>query len=196
LTELLSSRAIVAAQTVDPVAMETLTSPGPGELESWPGRRLHFVAFRPIQMVMTSQRLLLVGALGSFAIAAAHVVIIFLGASAYTFFGAGDLAELAMRGSWIPTLLTSAVTLVLVAFGLYALAAVRPIRLPFARAGLWVVTGVYLTRGLALITQWYWRSHGREVPGRYFLFSLVALTLGLVHLGGVLGARRPSSRPR
>ena len=91
----------------------------------------------------------------SFAVAAVHLVIIFIGAPAYRFFDAGEqMARAAEAGSTLPALLTLGITIVLAVFGVYALAGAQDIpRLPFQRFALWAITGIYLLRGAAIFVE-------------------------------------------
>lgn len=125
---------------------------------------------------------LILGAALSAVAALLHVGCIVFGASWYRFFGAGErMAQLAAAGSWRPTLITSAIVLVLAAWSVYALsgAGVVP-RLPLVRTALCIITGIYMLRGLAGFpiaassgsAFWWWSS-------------AICLTIGLVHLTGV-----------
>jgi hypothetical protein len=143
------------------------------------------------------ERALAAGAAGSFGIAMLHVAIALVGGDAYAYFGAADLARADAVGSIMPALLTVGAAAVFALFGAYALAAVRPGRpilpvrwLPWPVLGLRVITAIYLLRGGVLITQSYLRLQGEEVPARLFVFSAVALALGVLQLWGILGLRR------
>ena len=68
--------------------------------------------------------LLILGGTFSFLFALMHLVIIYIGAPAYQFFGAGDsMVSLAKRGSWVPAVVTLGVTAALFGFAGYAWAA-------------------------------------------------------------------------
>jgi hypothetical protein len=134
----------------------------------------------------TRSHILIVAAALDAVAAALHVGCIAFGAPWYRFFGAGErMARLASAGSWRPTLVTSAITLVLAVWSLYALSGARVIReLPLVRPVLCVVTGIYLIRGIAGLpflpfaagrttTFWWWSS-------------AVCLVVGFVHLAGIL----------
>jgi hypothetical protein len=128
---------------------------------------------------------LIAGAALSALAAALHVGCIIFGASWYRFFGAGErMAQMAIAGSWYPVVVTAAIAGVLATWSLYALSAagVAP-ALPFVRAALCVITGIYLLRGLALLplaafswvksTPFWWWS------------SAICLIIGAVHLAGL-----------
>jgi hypothetical protein len=80
---------------------------------------------------MLGRRALLAGGLLSAGIALLHVVIIFVGAPAYRYFGAGEqMAQQAEAGSHLPALVTAAVTLFFALFAYYALAVAQVVPRP------------------------------------------------------------------
>lgn len=114
-----------------------------------------------------------------------HVGCIVFGASWYRFFGAGKrLTRMAAAGDWRATLITSCIVLVLTVWSLYGFSGAGLVpRLPFLPAGLGIITGIYLLRGIAgfLIAAlargsnasfWWWSSS-------------ICLIIGLVHFVGV-----------
>jgi len=113
----------------------------------------------------------------SAAISALHVVIIFAGARAYRYFGAGEqMARMAERDWWRPAMLTALIALVFAVFAAYAFSAAGAIRkLPLLRTGNVVIGLIYTLRGLALFAQ---LSRG----GRPAIFSAVSLAIGIVYL--------------
>lgn len=125
----------------------------------------------------------------SVAIAALHVVIVFFGAPAYRYFGAGeDMARQAEAGSLVPAALTLVIAAVFGIFGLYAFAgAGRFRRLPLLRIGLAVISAIYLVRGLSLLPELasYAQDSG-TVPPRYLAFSFTSLVIGLFYLAGTV----------
>jgi hypothetical protein len=123
----------------------------------------------------------------SAAVAALHVVIIFLGAPAYRYFGAGeDMARQAEAGSAMPAVLTLALATIFAAFALYAFAgAGRLRRPPLLRTGLVAIAAIYTLRGLALIPELVQLARGSAaVLPRQLVFSAVSLTIGLLYLAG------------
>ncbi|MGH8833291.1 MAG: hypothetical protein ACREXV_19730 [Polaromonas sp.] len=128
---------------------------------------------------------LITGAALSALAALMHLGCIIFGASWYRFFGAGErMAQLASAGSWRPTIITLAITAVLIVWSLYALSGAGLVpRLPFVRLALCVITGIYLLRGIAglpflpfatgLSASFWWWS------------SAICLTIGAVHLIGL-----------
>lgn len=87
---------------------------------------------------------------------------------------------MALRGHWYPTVVTLAITSVLLVWSLYALAGAGVIRrLPFLRAVLSAITGVYLLRGVAFLPMLVY------FPGRSTAFWLwssgICLAIGLEH---------------
>ncbi len=84
-----------------------------------------------------------------FCIAVLHVYIIFAGASAYRYFGAGEeFARQAEQGLLTPAIVTSFIVLVFFLWGLYALSGARVIkRLFLTRTALMVIAGILVLRG-------------------------------------------------
>lgn len=129
---------------------------------------------------------LVAGAAGSFAAALAHVGCIVFGAPWYRFFGAGEkMARMAEARSATPTLITSGIVLVLLAWSYIALAGAGMVpKPPLLRALLAGVTAVYLLRGLMLVPMM------KKMAGRSLTFwlwsSAICLGLGALHLAGAL----------
>jgi hypothetical protein len=125
--------------------------------------------------------------LASAAIALLHVVIIFIGAPAYRYFGAGEeMARQAEAGKLSPALLTALVTLFFATFALYALAAGQIVqRPPLLRTGLISIGAIYTVRGLLLAPQLSAYLSQAPLLGRKDLvFSAVSLVIGLLYLFG------------
>ncbi len=114
-----------------------------------------------------------------------HVGCIAFGAPWYRFFGAGEqMAQLALRGHWYPTVMALAIASMLSVWSLYAFSGAGVIRrLPFVRAVLVAVAGVYLLRGIAFLPMLAY------FPGRsmafWFWSSGICLAIGLLHLVGL-----------
>jgi hypothetical protein len=125
----------------------------------------------------------------SVAIAALHVVIVFFGAPAYRYFGAGeDMARQAEAGSLVPGALTLVIAVVFTVFALYAFAgAGRFRRLPLLRTGLVAISAIYLVRGLSLLPELarYAQDSGAVLP-RNLAFSFTSLVIGLLYLAGTV----------
>jgi hypothetical protein len=149
---------------------------------------------------MQSREYLTWGAMGSFAVAALHLV---LGAwmllapvrasRLSRFFGGPDVQHWgagAVAGSCV------ALCLVFVGFGLYALAAAgRGPRLPLQRPAVLGIAALYVLRGLFLLPELVGlaRAPG-AVPPQELGFSAVALAIGLLHAAGsrsLFGGRLP-----
>lgn len=133
----------------------------------------------------------------SAAVAALHIVIIFFGAPAYRYFGAGeDMARQAEAGSILPAAMTLFIAVVFAVFALYAFAgAGRLRRLPLLRTGLVVIAAIYTLRGLGLIPELMQFAQGSAtVMPRQLVFSAVSLTIGLLYLAGTV-LLWPSLRP-
>lgn len=135
----------------------------------------------------TARTFLLIGGLFSSAIAVLHVLIVFVGAPAYRYFGAGEgMARLAEAGSWVPPLLTLALAFVFAVWALYAFSGAGLIRrLPLLKTGLITIGLIYFLRGLSIIPQVVALvQSGRSVMHRAVVFSLVSLTCGIIYLAG------------
>jgi hypothetical protein len=126
---------------------------------------------------------LIAAALLSALAAALHVGCIVFGAPWYRFFGAGErMAQMAIAGSWYPTIVTVAIAAVLAAWSLYALSGAAVIRaLPLLRPALCIITGIYLLRGLLILPL---AVLGRTTPF-WWWSSTICLLIGAVHLVGV-----------
>jgi len=128
--------------------------------------------------------LIIAGSLSAI-VAILHLGCVYFGAPWYRFFGAGEqMAVLAERGSIQPTLITSAIVLILSVWSLYAFSAAGIIfRLPFIRLALILITLIYLVRGIAgflFITSPMGRS-----PEFWLWSSVICLLFGIIHLVGL-----------
>ena len=134
----------------------------------------------------SGERTLLAAAALSFALAALHLVVIFVGAPGYNYFGAPELGELARQGSAAPALITLVLVGVFGVFGLYALSGARRVgRLPVLPAALVAIGGIFTLRGAALCFELPALLQGRaSFPPRYAVFSAASLVVGLVYLAG------------
>ncbi|MFN4116263.1 MAG: hypothetical protein ACK4F7_07170 [Inhella sp.] len=96
---------------------------------------------------------LLAAAAGSLIAALLHLGCIAFGAPWYRAMGAGEgMARLAESGSWRPTLITLAITAMLLVWALFALSgggAIRP--LPLTKPALLAISAVLLVRGLGFV---------------------------------------------
>ncbi|MCG8528161.1 MAG: hypothetical protein MI748_17405 [Opitutales bacterium] len=127
----------------------------------------------------------------SLLIALLHVVIIFVGAEGYRYFGAGEeMAQMAERGELYPTIATSIITLIFAIWGLYGLSSAGVIRkLPLLKPALWTIAVIFCLRGLMLIPFLFllnspYANELRERPVFTVLTSLVSLLLGIGYLSG------------
>jgi hypothetical protein len=131
------------------------------------------------------RQLLILASILSAAIAALHVVIVFVGAPAYRYFGAGEeMAHRAVTGSLLPPLLTLAIAIVFTIFAAYALSAAGVIqRLPFLKLALLVIGAIYSLRGLLVFSQVaYVIRHELGLLHREIVFSAVSLVTGVVYI--------------
>ena len=131
---------------------------------------------------------LLLGASISFAIALLHVVIVFIGPAAYSFFGGARLAQLAASGSSSPAVMTLSLALVHFVFGVYGLSGAGLIRrLHFLSIGLLIIGGLYAFRGLSFINQTLQIvTDPGSLPLRVLFYSLVSLTTGCAYIMGTV----------
>ena len=134
--------------------------------------------------------LLVVGGSLSAVLSLVHVAVLLIGAPAYRYFGAPDeFALQSQAGSYVPALLTGLFAVIFAVWAIYGFGGARIIRRPpFVRAGLVVIAGVYLLRGLSFLPEALLlaRTPG-AFPPRFIVFSLVSLVIGL---GYATGARQ------
>lgn len=137
---------------------------------------------------MNSKTWFQIGGIISFAIALLHLVVIFIGADAYRYFGAGEeMALMAEEGSYYPATITTGIILVFILFGLYAFSAVGTLRkLPGLKTMLSLITGIYVLRGLGFFVETLGIIYNYDVPVRHAVFSFVAFVTGIIHLIGLI----------
>ena len=151
-------------------------------------------------MMFTGNQWLKMGGILSFAVALLHLVIIFIGAPAYRYFGAGEeMARGAESGSLFPAMMTVVLVVIFAIWGLYAFSGAAMFRrLPLLRIALPLIGAIYILRGLAIFQQIFQISTSAEqFEAREVVFSLVSLVIGLAYLiGTVINWRglRASSR--
>ena len=139
-------------------------------------------------MRMKNQWLILGGIL-SFAVALLHVIIIFIGAPAYRYFGAGeDMATAAESGSAFPALLTLFLVAIFAIWGFFGLSGAGVIRrLPLLEIALILIGAVYTLRGVAVFQQLFQiATSSVEVAPREIVFSLVSVVIGVAYLIGTI----------
>ena len=141
-------------------------------------------------MPASGRTLLLVGAALNLGLAALHLIIIFVGAPAYLYFGAASLAQMAEAGSAEPALITFGLAGIFVAFALYALSGAGIVgRVPFLTSGLVSIGILFTLRGLIVVVDVARLITGAGYPIRQTVFSSAALVIGLVYLLGTLQHR-------
>lgn len=140
-----------------------------------------------------SQRFLGTAAVVNFLLGLLHVAAVFGGETAARFFTAPP-AILAMIRDRSPMIYPVAVVMLALfgVFGFYAWSGGGFMRrLPLLRTGLLAVTAIYLLRGLAIAPQIVAaQRHPGVLPPQAFVFSAIALLLGLVYLAGTIGRWR------
>tara|TARA_R110000787_G_scaffold107749_1_gene215884 strand:- start:136 stop:546 length:411 start_codon:yes stop_codon:yes gene_type:complete len=114
-----------------------------------------------------------------------HLGCIYFGGPWYRFFGAGEqMAIMAERGSMQPTIITSAITLVLVVWSLYAFSAAGLIiQLPFVRIILVIISVIYLLRALAGF--FFINNPLGRTPEFWLWSSSICLLIATVHIIGL-----------
>ena len=117
------------------------------------------------------------------------LLIIFVGAPAYRYFGAGeDMAKGAESSSVFPAMMTLVLVAIFAIWGLYALSGAALFRrLPLLRIALPLIGAIYTLRGLAVFQQIFQIVMSSEqVKVREVVFSLVSLGIGLAYLIGTV----------
>ena len=128
----------------------------------------------------------ILGGVGSALVVLAHVLAIFIGAPAYRYMGAPDLAPMVERGSWLPALLTGLLVLLFALWAAYAFSGAGWIRrLPLLRLAIALIGIAYTLRGLMLCFELTLLFTGKLPAPRMAAFSAFSLALGLVHLAGL-----------
>jgi len=128
---------------------------------------------------------LALGAALSAAAAIAHLVCIAVGPAAYRFMGAGEkMARAVEAGKIQPTIVTLAISSVLLAWAAYALSGAGLItRLPLTKEVLLAITVVYLARAIAFPLL---RLAFPENSTTFWLVSSgICLLIGLLHTYGL-----------
>ena len=128
---------------------------------------------------------LLAAGIGSLLAAFLHLACIIGGPKWYLALGAGQkMARMAERGHWYPTVVTIAITAVLIVWALYAWSAAGMIqRLPLLRLGMCAITAVYLLRAFAFLPLQAVFPDNSTVF--WIVSSCVCLVLGLLHAIGL-----------
>lgn len=129
------------------------------------------------------QGILITGGVINCLIGLLHLIIPFIGPSAYIFFGAGDvMASIAETKPIVPAVTTMLLGLVFITFGLYAFSGAGIIkRLPVLHIGLAAIGGVFMARGLLIPLDVYFFLTDKPSI-RYAGFSLIALIVGFLYL--------------
>lgn len=113
------------------------------------------------------------------AIAVLHIAIIFIGESAYRYFGAGEkMADMAAQGSPIPALVTGGVTAVFFVFAAYNLAGAGYFNLPMTMLALAGIAAIFLLRG-AVVAAVPFMS--QPVSTFDLVSSFISLGIGVLH---------------
>lgn len=128
---------------------------------------------------------LLLGGVASFLIVVLHLALALM-PQWYRYFGADELAQLHEEGSLFTVLVTLGLALMFAAWAVYALSGAGVIgRLPWLRAVLIAVGGIYILRSLMLPSELI-KVLLSGYPFRFVVFSTGSLAAGLLHLVGTL----------
>ncbi|WP_211441716.1 hypothetical protein [Collimonas humicola] len=129
---------------------------------------------------MFANSLIISAGAASVLIALLHVYVILKGPVAYRQFGAGErLASMAERGSWLPALLTSGITITFLIFAYYYIAAGGWVPIPpFLQVGLLAIAALYTVRGVMIVPL---LVGGRTLTRFEWGSSLLSLLIGLLH---------------
>jgi hypothetical protein len=125
-------------------------------------------------------------------VALLHAGIAVVGPAAYIYFGAGNFAPVAARGSPIPAILTVMLALVFATWAWYAFAGAGVVRRrpPLLIPGIWAIGVIYTARGVLIVTELISLSSAHPAPPRFIAFSLVSLVAGVAYLIGATRMRR------
>ena len=136
-------------------------------------------------MVVILNIYLIVAAALSAIAAVLHIGCVIFDASWYRFMGAGEqMARLAEQKSLEPTLITSAIALMLFIWSAYALSAAGIIRrLPLIRTAMVIITAIYLLRGIAGL--FFIRTPGENSAEFWLWSSLICIIFGVFHFLGL-----------
>ena len=119
-------------------------------------------------------------------IAIGHIVGLFWADKMFEITGIGkEMTELAQTNTSLPFLLTIFVAIVFLIFGLYGLSAANKFRkLPFTKTVIFIISGVYLLRGVGEIIF----DFGKHQTNQFseITYSLIAVFIGLLFLIGGL----------
>lgn len=133
--------------------------------------------------------LLKIGGGLSCAVALLHIIIIFIGAPGFRYFGAGEeMARLAASGSLMPAAITFGIAVVFVLCGFYAFSGAGMMRpLPRRKTVLSSISAVFILRGISVFPQIFFKIKLPDaVPPRFIAFSAAALLIGIFYLAGTL----------
>ncbi len=97
--------------------------------------------------------IMLMAGLLSLLVAILHIIIVFIGAEGYRFFGAGEqMAKMAEQGSWIPAIVTLAIAVVFAIWAAYAFASAGLVaKMPLQKTALVAISAIYIIRALAVL---------------------------------------------
>lgn len=129
--------------------------------------------------------LLIAGSI-NFLLAAMHLIVVFVGAPAYYFLDAPQLAVYSELGFIFPAWLTLMLSMMFVLFGLYAFCgAGTKVKLPLQNTVLRVIGTLYMARGLVVFWFIYDQIiHPYKGSLKEIVFSIIALMIGWLFWSG------------
>ena len=149
---------------------------------------------------MKKNYLIVAGVLSSLA-ALLHIGMIIGGPDWYRFFGAGEqMAQVAEQGDAFPAMVTSVIASVLAVWALYGFSGAGVIRrLPLLKTGLFIITSIYLARGLFGVAVIFLFEHPyfEELQQKLtfmIVSSLICLCIGLAYGVGTYFLWRDENR--
>lgn len=134
--------------------------------------------------IALGQKLLIIGGILSLLASLLHIGVIIGGPDWYRFFGAGeDMAKMAEKGMWRPSVITLGIALVLATWAWFAFAGAGLVWTPpLLRTGLVAISAIYLLRGLVLFPMWIFVPE--KVDSFAIWSSLIVLVYGLFYAIG------------
>jgi hypothetical protein len=133
------------------------------------------------------RKILIFGGIGSLLIALLHVAVPIIGAEAYLACGGWWLLPLLEQGSPLPAILTLSIAAIFFLWSAFAFSGASLLRrLPLLRLGLILISAIYILRGFDLFPTIISGFYGIVIEIKSYVFSAIALILGVFHLSGLL----------
>lgn len=141
--------------------------------------------------VFHARRFLMLAGACSLLAAVTHLAIIAGGPDWYRFFGAPELADMQLSGSWRPAVITSGIAVILAIWAAYALCEARgKACLPWQRPVLYLIAAVYLLRGFAPLPVLTLLDLQEQSTAFMWWSSSICAAIGIFHALGLWFGRR------